>query len=473
MGMRRVSVTGSTLSGCIEIPSSKSMSHRHLLCAALSEGISTIHKVQTSEDVEATLRAVKVLGAQVVREGTTVHIKGAKIDIKDEKAQIKGETSAHFQRGEKSTQSYHFHCGESGSTLRFTIPIGMLLSGEKRFEGEGGLPKRPLTEYLRNFDQLGMTYDYNKALPLVTSDTLKSGTYRLTGGESSQYLSGLMMALPLLREDSQIVIEGHLESEDYVALTLEVLENHGINIVKTDEKTYSVKGLQSFKPETSTVEGDYSQAAFFIVAGLIGSERVTCSNLKRGSQQADRRILETVEAMGGKIERVEEGVVVHPSKTKGTIIDARQCPDIIPILAVLASVSQGRTEIVNGGRLRIKESDRIKSTVSLLENLGADVWETENGMVIEGKEQLLGGFVEGCGDHRIVMAASVAALRCDHPVVIEGGEAINKSYPKFFADFAQLGGQVHGECTGNRVHGETVGGQSHLEQLGGQGHGKL
>ena len=438
MGMRRVSVTASTLSGHIEIPSSKSMSHRHLLCGALSEGISTIHKVQTSEDVEATIRVVKVLGAQVVREGTTVYIKGATMDMK-------GENSKPFQEREKSSQTYQFHCGESGSTLRFAIPIAMLLSGEKRFEGEGGLPKRPLKEYLRNFDQLGMAYTYEKQLPLVTSDTLKSGTYNLTGGESSQYLSGLMMALPLLKEDSQIVIEGHLESEDYVALTLEVLENHGINMSKTDEKTYRVKGCQTYKPQVSTVEGDYSQAAFFIVAGLIGKEKVTCLNLKKDSRQADRRILEIVEAMGGKIEKVEEGVIVHPSKTKGTIIDARQCPDIIPILAVLASVSQGRTEIVNGARLRIKESDRIKSTVSLLESIGAEVRETENGMVIEGKEQLLGGFVEGCGDHRIVMAAAVAAIRCEHPVVIEGGEAVNKSYPKFFEDFAQLGGHVHGK----------------------------
>lgn len=434
--MSRVSVEGNTLRGDIEIPSSKSMSHRHLLCGALSEGTSTIHKVQTSEDVEATLRVVKVLGAEVIREGTTLHIKGKAL------GSSKGADRLGLSKG---SLPYHFACGESGSTLRFTIPIGMLLSGEKSFVGEGGLPKRPLTEYLRNFDQLGIQYTYDKALPFVTSDTLKSGTYTLTGGESSQYLSGLMMALPLLQEDSQIQIDGTMESEDYVTLTQEVLKAHGIEIQQGTENTYHIKGGQSYQPQISTVEGDYSQAAFFIVAGLIGKEPVNCLNLKAHSKQADRRILEIVEAMGGRLEKIEDGVKVLPSQTKGTLIDARQCPDIIPILAVLASLSQGKTEIVNGSRLRIKESDRIKSTVSLLENLGADVVETQDGMVIEGKEQLFGGFVDGFGDHRIVMAAAIAALRCEHPVVIEGAEAVNKSYPKFFEDLVTLGGKVYGQ----------------------------
>lgn len=423
--MSRVSIEGSTLRGQIEIPSSKSMSHRHLLCGALSEGTSTIHKVQTSEDVEATLRVVKVLGAEVIREGTTVHLQGKNFG--------------------KGRSPYHFACGESGSTLRFSIPIGMLLTGEKSFHGEGGLPKRPLKEYLRNFDALGIQYEYPNSLPFATKDTLKAGRYHLTGGESSQYLSGLMMALPLLEGDSEIHIEGLMESQDYVTLTQEVLKAHGIEISSKDENIIHIKGSQSYQPQVSTVEGDYSQGAFFIVAGLIGEEPISCTNLKADSQQADRRILEIVSAMGGKLEKMENGVKVHPSATKGIVIDARQCPDIIPILAVLASLSKGRTEIVNGGRLRIKESDRIKSTVALLESLGGDVVETAEGMVIQGKEQLLGGFVDSFGDHRIVMAAAIAALRCEHPVVIEGAEAVNKSYPKFFEDFAAIGGKVHGK----------------------------
>lgn len=423
--MSRVSIEGSTLRGQIEIPSSKSMSHRHLLCAALSQGTSTIHKVQTSEDVEATLRVVKVLGAEVIREGTTLHVQGK-----------------NFGKGKLP---YHFACGESGSTLRFSIPIGMVLTGEKSFHGEGGLPKRPLKEYLRNFDALGIQYEYQNRLPFSTKDTLKAGKYHLTGGESSQYLSGLMMALPLLQGDSEIHIEGLMESQDYVTLTQDVLKTHGITIDEMDENTIHIKGGQHYAPQVSTVEGDYSQGAFFIVAGLIGEEPVHCTNLKATSQQADRRILEVVSAMGGKLEKMEDGVKVYPSATKGTVIDARQCPDIIPILAVLASLSEGTTEIVNGSRLRIKESDRIKSTVALLESLGGQVEETAEGMVIQGKPQLLGGFVDSFGDHRIVMAAAVAALRCEHPVVIDGAEAVNKSYPKFFEDFAAIGGKVHGQ----------------------------
>lgn len=423
--MSRVSVEGSTLKGQIEIPSSKSMSHRHLLCAALSEGTSTVHKVQTSEDVEATLRAIKVLGADVLREGTTLHIKGRKLG--------------------KERGPHHFACGESGSTLRFTIPIGMLLEGEKAFHGEGGLPKRPLKEYLRNFDAMGIQYEYHNSLPFKTKDTLKAGTYHLTGGESSQYLSGLMMALPLLETDSEIKIEGLMESQDYVTLTQVVLKIHGIAIQVVDENTLRIKGGQAYQPQISTVEGDYSQGAFFIVAGLLGDEPLHCTNLKSDSQQADRRILEIVQRMGGKLEKTEDGVKVLPSKTKGTIIDARQCPDIIPILAVLASLSEGRTEVINGSRLRIKESDRIKSTVALLKSLGGEVEETSEGMIIQGKKQLLGGFVDSYGDHRIVMAAAVAALRCEHPVVIDGAEAVNKSYPRFFEDFSAIGGTVHGK----------------------------
>lgn len=421
--MKLIKIETSGLSGEVNVPSSKSLSHRSLLCAALSNQMSTIHRLQTSQDIEATIRAVRELGAEVVREGDTVYVKGS------------GSAKC-------IKQTLHFQCGESGSTLRFMMPIGMLYPGEKVFDGVGGLPNRPLTEYLRNFDQLGIRYEYNGKLPFKTNQQLKAGHYKLTGGESSQYLSGLLMALPLLLEDSTIEIEGVLESKDYVALTRQTLESHGIEIEDVCEKVFKIRGNQQYQPVETTVEGDYSQAAFFIVAGLLGTKPLICHHLKADSSQADIRIIEIVKRMGADIEIKADSLMVRPSLTKGTVIDASQCPDIIPILAVLASFSVGETRIVNGSRLRIKESDRIVSTVSLLKSIGGTVEETADGMVIIGKQRLEGGRVKGFNDHRIVMAAAISAIRCEGPVWIEGAEAIDKSYPKFFEDFIALGGRV-------------------------------
>lgn len=427
--MKLIKIETSGLSGEVNVPSSKSLSHRSLLCAALSDQMSTIHRLQTSQDIEATIRAVRELGAEVVRDGDTVYVKGSGVMKND------GLT-------ERINQTLNFNCGESGSTLRFMMPIGMLYPGEKVFDGVGGLPNRPLTEYLRNFDQLGIQYEYKGKLPFKTDQRLKAGHYKLTGGESSQYLSGLLMALPLLNEDSTIEVEGVLESKDYVALTRQTLKSHGIRIEMASEKTFKIRGNQHYQPVETTIEGDYSQAAFFIVAGLLGTKPLICHHLETDSQQADRRIIDIVKRMGADVEIQGDSLMVRPSLTKGTVIDASQCPDIIPILAVLASFSEGETRIVNGSRLRIKESDRIASTVSLLRSIGGAVEETTDGMIIMGKQRLEGGRVKGFNDHRIVMAAAISAIRCEGPVWIEGAEAIDKSYPKFFEDFIALGGRV-------------------------------
>jgi 3-phosphoshikimate 1-carboxyvinyltransferase len=446
MVMKLLKIKTSGLSGEINVPSSKSMSHRSLLCAALSEQMSTIHRLQTSQDIEATIRAIKAFGAEVIREGDTVYVKGSGTKIGAVCAnggvgstEVAANDSA---LAEHSKQELYFQCGESGSTLRFMIPIGMLYPGQKVFDGVGGLPNRPLTEYLRNFDQLGTSYAYNGKLPFKTNEQLKAGRYQLTGGESSQYLSGLLMALPLLTEDSTIEIEGVLESKDYVALTLETLASHGIQIEVVSNKLIKIRGNQKYQAVETTVEGDYSQAAFFIVAGLLGTQPLICHHLKADSQQADKRMIEIVKRMGGMLEIQEDNLMVMPSLTKGTVIDASQCPDIIPILAVLASFSEGETRIVNGSRLRIKESDRIVSTVSLLKSIGGTVEETADGMIITGKPRHEGGRVNGFNDHRIVMAAAISAIRCEGPVWIEGAEAIDKSYPRFFEDFKALGGRV-------------------------------
>lgn len=455
-----VVLAGKSLGGSVQVPSSKSLGHRALLCAALSEEVSLIQNLQLSEDIEATLGAVRVLGASVSATTEGLRVKGQTLGHLPHPSQgsllphqsrlphqpcLPHQPQLSQQASEPSAQTMTFECGESGSTLRFMIPIGLLRTGKKIFTGRGRLPERPLTEYLTNFQSLGINYSYEGRLPFATTDQLKSGRYVLSGGESSQYLSGLLMALPLLDGPSDIVIEGTLESKDYAALTLETMAAHGVGIEVLSESHLKIQGNQRYKGAVTSVEGDYSQAAFFIVAGLLGTEPVTCQGLSSNSQQADRRLIDIVTQMGGKLIQTADSLTALPSATRGTVIDASQCPDIIPVLAVLAACSEGETRVVNGQRLRIKESDRIKSTVSLLRGLGAMVTETEDGMVINGQQRLKGGRVDGFKDHRIVMAAAISAVRCQTPVVISGAVAVNKSYPAFFEDLEALGGQWHGD----------------------------
>lgn len=427
------------LCGTVAVPSSKSMSHRHLICAGLAEGVSVLNRLQDSEDVRATIRAIEALGARVQRVGEQLTVTGIG-------AKLTREKTAH--------SSIRINCGESGSTLRFLIPIAMLARGEKVFEGEGRLPERPLSVYLENFDTLGIAYEYGGKLPLKTADRLPAGHYKIRGNESSQYLSGLLMALPLLTEDSQIEIIGDMESRDYVALTLQAMEAHGVHVIALDESHYHIPGNQSYKALQTEIEGDYSQAAFFIVAGLLSENtnaHLKLKHLNPQSMQADRRILDIVRDMGGSVAFNRGVLVVKASKTHGTTIDASQCPDIIPVLGILAAASDGVTRVVNGTRLRIKESDRIKTTVDLVHRLGGEVLETEDGFEVKGKNSakadhiwikpLKGGSVDSHNDHRIAMAAAIASTVCENPVMISGAAAVKKSYPHFYQDLSLLGGE--------------------------------
>lgn len=438
------------LSGTVSVPSSKSMSHRHLICAALAEGVSILNRLQDSEDVRATIRAVEALGARVKRMGEQVVVTGAGAALVADQEDSSNENA---QNGINTKRSIDIHCGESGSTLRFLIPIAMLLAGEKVFEGEGRLPERPLSVYLENFEQLGIQYEYSGKLPLKTSDKLPSGHYKIRGNESSQYLSGLLMALPLLKEDSHIEIIGSLESRDYVALTLQAMEAHGVHVIALDDNHFHIPGDQRYKPLETEIEGDYSQAAFFIVAGLMSRgahSHLKLRYLNPESMQADRRILDIVRAMGGTVSFSRGILTVKASETQGVVIDASQCPDIIPVLGILAAGSEGTTKVINGQRLRIKESDRIKTTVDLITQLGGNVLETEDGFEVHGKgssllsglmaRPLRGGAIDSHNDHRIAMTAAVASTACENPVVISGAGAVKKSYPHFYQDLTLLGG---------------------------------
>ncbi|NLK71431.1 MAG: 3-phosphoshikimate 1-carboxyvinyltransferase [Clostridiales bacterium] len=422
--MKTVIISPSNLTGEIRIPSSKSIGHRAIICAALSNGTTLLDNIGTSQDIEATLEGIQSLGARIKRiSDSMVHIKGI------DKDKIIADT---------------INCRESGSTLRFLIPITAALTDIPiTFIGEGRLGERPLTPYYEIFQKQGLSYSTDDGrLPLKIKGFLKPGTFTLKGNISSQFITGLLFALPLLNADSDIIITTELESKGYIDLTLDILKNFGIDIENKEYKSFHIKGNQTYSNIDYCVEGDFSQAAFWIAAGLLGNE-IHLKGLNTSSLQGDKIILDIIQSMGGKLNITADSIHIIPSETHGIRIDASQCPDLVPILAVLGAVSKGTTEIVNAARLRIKESDRLAATASELNKLGADVTETEDSLIIRGKEYLNGGIVDSWNDHRIAMAMAIASIKCTSTVKITNSDAINKSYPAFWDDFKILGGNLN------------------------------
>ena len=287
-------------------------------------------------------------------------------------------------------------------------------------------------------------------MPLTVNGKLKPGNYEIDGNISSQFITGLLYALPFLEGDSKLIINENLESKGYVDLTLEILKLAGIEIVNNDYKSFDIRGNQTYKPFDYTVEGDYSQVAFWIVAGIISANRdneVKCLHVNKNSLQGDREIIEIVTRMGANLEIFDDYVIVKPSKTKGTVIDISQCPDIGPVLTVLAALSEGETRIINGERLRIKESDRITSIKTELNKLGANVAEEGDSLIIQGVEGFRGGVtVNAWNDHRIAMSLAVASIRCEEEIILEEAESVRKSYPHFWDDFVKMGGEIEKDC---------------------------
>jgi 3-phosphoshikimate 1-carboxyvinyltransferase len=250
-----------------------------------------------------------------------------------------------------------------------------------------------------------------------------------------------MFSLPLLEEDSTIIIDGTLESKSYIDMTIEVLDSFGISI-KEVENGYFIEGSQSYTPNDYRIEGDFSQAAFYLVAGVL-SGNVKVDDLSAESSQGDKKILDIIKSMNGKLVFAENGFITEKSQTNSTTIDLSDCPDLGPIVSLLASLSKGTTHIINAGRLRIKESDRIESTVATLKALGANITSTEDSITIIGRKSLTGGVsLDSNNDHRIAMMLAIAATRCDKPITIERANAVNKSYPHFFEDYRHIGGKI-------------------------------
>jgi len=429
----KIKIKPGNLKGTIEIPPSKSYSHRAVIAAALAENgkKSKIDNLKFSVDITTTTDIMENWGAEIERFESALEIIG--------------------NGGKVLPRDKYVQCNESGSTIRFLIPVGITSKNELVFDGKGKLVDRPLDSYYRIFDKQGLKYETTGGkLPLTVNGKLKPGNYEIDGNISSQFITGLLYALPLLDGDSKLIINKNLESKGYVDLTLEILKLAGIEIVNNDYKSFDIRGNQTYKPFDYTVEGDYSQVAFWIVAGIISANRdneVKCLHVNKNSLQGDREIIEIVTRMGANLEIFDDYVIVKPSKTKGTIIDISQCPDIGPVLTVLAALSEGETRIINGERLRIKESDRITSIKTELNKLGGNVSEEGDSLIIQGVEGFRGGVtVNAWNDHRIAMSLAIASTRCEREIILEEAESVRKSYPHFWDDFVKMGGEIEKDC---------------------------
>ena len=404
--------------GEVHIPASKSQAHRMLLCAAMGENEVTLRCRGLSKDILATVACLKALGASVDAEGEVLHLRPVS-------APPPGLCL--------------LPCGESGSTLRFLLPLVGALGASAVFEREGRLPERPIEPLGRELCRNGMDIRSDGAR-LSCSGQLRPGAFSLPGNISSQYISALLMTLPLLGGESTLHMEGALESAAYVAMTEEVLRLGGVRTEKTGDG-YRIPGGQRcrFAPELS-VEGDYSNAAFFLCAGALSERGIRVTGLDPRSRQGDRAIVPLLEKMGAQVASDGSSVTVKRDVLHGITIDASPIPDLIPVLSVVAAAASGETRVIHAQRLRLKESDRLHSTTQMLRALGAEAEELPDGLVIRGGRTLAGGTVDACGDHRIAMSAAVAGGICRGAVTICGSECVQKSYPDFWTDFQQLKG---------------------------------
>ncbi|MCH5203408.1 MAG: 3-phosphoshikimate 1-carboxyvinyltransferase [Oscillospiraceae bacterium] len=399
-----IKITPNILRGSVVVPPSKSVAHRMIIAAALAKGKSEISNLSPSVDIKATIGCMKALGAEIEYDGNMAVIEGIK-NVPDKAV---------------------LDCCESGSTLRFLIPVAAALGVNAEFQGRGKLPERPITPFINEFPNHNVSFDFlgNTNLPCKIQGKLSGGKFEIDGGISSQFITGLLFALPLLSEDSEILLTSPLQSKPYVDITRGVLHDFGCEISESNNGYY-VRGSQRFKPFSGAVEGDFSQAAFFYVANALGSAIEICG-LNERSLQGDKAIVE---------------ICKNAANGNAFEIDCSDIPDLVPIMSVLACFCNGTSRITNAGRLRIKECDRLAAMESCLNKIGGKVKSTADMLEIEGVGAFKGGEVECFNDHRIAMSMAIAASRCENPLIIRGAECVAKSYPDFFEVYRELGGE--------------------------------
>lgn len=413
-----VTVNTDALSGVIPAIPSKSYAHRMMICAAFSEEPSRIFCTSGSEDILATIRCLNAMGASITYEDGVIEV------IPVDRTALPSSAS--------------MDCGESGSTLRFLLPVACALGIDGEFVMHGRLSQRPLSPLYEELIRHGAVLAQQGTQPFLISGRLSDPDFCIAANVSSQFISGLLFALPLMGGGT-IRMTGEIQSGSYLDITVECMRLAGIDVTLQGD-TYHVQGTYRM-PAESTVQGDWSNAAFWLCAGAIGPQAVTVTGLNLHSAQGDRKILDVLERFGAGIQKTEDSVTVSPEKLSGIVLDASDIPDLVPVISAVACQAAGETRIEHAERLRIKESDRIQSVCALLNAFGADYTEKPDGMIIRGGKPLHGATVSSCNDHRIAMTAAVMSLLTDSAITIEQAESVNKSYPSFYQDYRRLGGQ--------------------------------
>ena len=381
------------LSGTVRAIPSKSQAHRLLICAAFADAPTTLFCPETNRDIEATMGCLNALGADIMRTETGYRVIPAK-EIPEQAV---------------------LHCHDSGSTLRFLLPVAGALGVDATFHLEGRLPSRPLSPLWEEMERMGCTLARPTTDSVRCTGRLRAGEYVIDGGVSSQFITGLLLSAALIPGESRIRLTGKVESRPYITMTQRAMEIFG----KPTSDFVVIGGTPFRSPGTLTVEGDWSNAAFFLAAKALGS-RVEVTNLSPDSPQGDRAVFDLLPALED-----------HP------VISAADIPDLVPILAVTAACKNGGV-FTDIRRLRLKESDRLQTTAALISALGGSARELPDGLIISGRGRLSGGTADACGDHRIAMSAAMAACGCEGPVTVLGSECVAKSYPAFWEDFASL-----------------------------------
>ncbi len=425
-------ITPSPVQGQVKIPASKSLSHRALICAGLAQGTSTIYNLGTSQDITATMNCLKELGAFFSKEDQALGLLDA--------WKVQGCNPAN------RTKPVTLNANESGSTLRFLIPIAASSQASTTFLGKSSLLVRPLGIYENIFVEQGLPFEQGPE-GLHFHGPLKSGLYTLNGDISSQFISGLLLAAPLLKGVDIAVLPPY-QSQSYVDLTVEMMKTFGISIQQPTPYAYCLSGDEAYQPTQVMVESDWSQAAFFLALGLLNAP-LSLEGLVMDSKQGDGIIASIIQQAGGKLEVIQNGLAttltISPNKRLAFKADLANCPDLGPILCALAAMIPGDSKLTNAARLRFKECDRIAAMEEELRKWGATISSDENTIFISGKEVYQKDqpvILSGHNDHRVVMAMSIFGLCAQSPSIIQGAEAIAKSYPTFFEDLKSLGANI-------------------------------
>ena len=418
-------ITRGIQGGKIAAIPAKAAAHRALIAAALSGGTVDVRigEAELSQDISATIRCLEQLGAKITAVGGGI-----------------------FRVSPAPLPSHPLlDCGESGSTLRFLLPVAAALGANAHLAGSGRLPERPIADLIRALEAHGITFSATK-LPFEIGGKLTGGRFELPGNVSSQYVSGLLFAMFAAKLTGEIALTTRLESSRYVDMTAATLRKFGADI-RRDGDTFIVGGRNAAAPATLAVEGDWSNAAAFLVAGALNGDGVTVTGLDADSLQPDRAVVDILRKFGAKVTVNGDEVTAAPGTPCPAVVDVAETPDLLPVLAVLAAKSPGKSRFVNAARLRLKESDRLSSTARLLHAIGVEVAELPDALEVTGGEAVHGGAVDSCNDHRLVMAAAAVASLGATPLTVADAEAIRKSQPDFFAVCSDLGARIERQLT--------------------------